>query len=321
MGYCDFVVKYDPKKDSSTDVAERILYSLFISRLKAKKPAVAFIGGDSGEGKSHSAINLQEILMRIQGLEFKDYLNDMNVYVPLEYPKKMRALLEDKRLKKANIITIHEAREIINAKDWSTFVNRAVADVNALSRQVKRMCFFIVSQFIKDISTDIRYTLNYYITVRRPKGKRARLYLSVMWKDDRDLEKPKLQKRKVSGYLVYPNGRYQRYVPQYLELPPLDKEVARIFDKADFDAKSRIMRTKLDQLMKQMSKDIGYEDKKLEAMVDYYVDNRQSLPSIGRQLRGKWRLKPEARDMHELTIDESREFEKRLNEKLTKVIG
>ena len=317
MAFCDFVVKYDDKMQPE-ELTKCILYSVWLKRLKAKKPAVIFIGGDSGEGKSESALKLQQILLSLQGLDLKDYVNDINVYTPLQYPQKLEALLFDKRLKKVNFICMHEAREIVKAKNWQSFLTQAIGDCNAMSRSIKRLGIFIISQFIRDITSDIRYTLNYYCIVRRPKNAYARLYINVLWKDDRDLEKPKLRKRKLSGYLLYPNGKYKRYVPQYLELKRPSKEVREIFEKEDYEAKAHIIRNKLNRLLQEMKQDIGEQSNKVTAMVEWYIKNDQNLNLIGRRVRNKLKLSEDFKQMHDLTKEEAIDFEKKLNVELGK---
>jgi hypothetical protein len=316
MGVCDFVVDYDPKKDTSEDITERILYSIFICRLKAKKPVVIFMGGDSGEGKSFSALKLQEVLMKMQGLKLQDYLDAVNIYTPLQYGEKVDKLLYDKELKKANILCFHEAREVVKAKNWQSFLSQSVADINAMSRTLKRMCVIIVSQFIRDITNDMRYTLNFYCTVRRPRNKRARLFINVLWKDDRDLEKPKLRKRRLSGYLRLPNGRFKKYVPQYLELSKPSPDIVERFEKSDYDAKASIIRNKLNRLIAEMKADAGEQNNKVTMMVEWYTKNIDNLNLIGKRYRGKWKVKKEVQEMHDLNSDELKMFEIKLNETL-----
>lgn len=316
MAFCDFVVKYDPKTEPPIELTKRILYSIIIKPIKAKKPRVIFIGGDSGEGKSFTVLRLQEILLEIQGLKLEDYIKNINVITPIEYPQKLDALLFNKEYKKVNIIGMHEAREVIKAKLWHGFLAQAIGDINAMSRTVKRLCIMIVSQFIRDITTDVRYTLHLYCKIRRPVGKRARLYINVMWKDDRDLEKPKLRKRKLSGYIVDPKGRYRRYVPQYFEMSKPRKENVQVFEKMDYDAKAAILRGKINKLIKEMKDEIGEKTKKVDVMVDWYIQHPDSIPKIGRQVRGKLKLRPQFREMHELTPSEARDFQNKINERL-----
>lgn len=319
MAFCDFVVRFDPAKDTPEELTKRILYAVWVKRLKAHKPCVVFMGGDSGEGKSLSVCRLQEIMFEVQGIEVSEqYFKAMNVFTPLQYPQKIDALLYAPELKKVNIITMHEAREVVKAKNWQSFLSQSVSDINAMSRSLKRLCVFVISQFIRDITTDIRYTLNYYCIVRRPKGKKPRVYINVMWKDDRDLEKPKLRKRKLSGYIVGPDGRWRRFVPQYLEMSLPKKETVELFERLDYEAKAGIIRKKLDRLLEEMKADIGEQSRKVESMVEFYVKNPDNLNVIGKQYRGDWKLRPEAREMHDLSKGEAQRFEKLINEAMKK---
>lgn len=316
MAFCDFVVKFDEEKEEPEELTKRILYSIYIKRLAANKPAITFIGGDSGEGKSFSALRLIELLYDIQGVDVNEFFEVSNVFTPLQYPEKIEKILFDKKYKKANLVCLHEAREVIKAKLWHSFITQAVADVNAMSRSIKRLGVFIISQFIRDITNDMRYTLNYYCIVRRPKGKRARLYINVLWKDDRDLEKPKLRKRKLSGYIVDKKGRYKRFVPQYLEMKKPSKEICELFDKLDTEAKSGIIKTKLARLMEEMQSEVGAESVKVEAMVNWYMKNPENLHTIGRRRKGKYIVKGEVQEMHGLSKDETVKFQNLLNKRL-----
>ena len=161
--------------------------------------------------------------------------------------------------------------------------------------------------------------LNYYIKVSRPKGKHARLYINVLWKDDRDLEKPRLRKRKLSGYIVDKNGKYRHYIPKYLEVKRPSKELRDRFDKADYDAKAMRIRAKMNKLIEDMKTEMGDESKKIEAMVKYYAKNTGNLQMIGKQHRGKWKLIPHARDMHGITREEAAVFETKLNDELKRI--
>lgn len=334
--YFDFCVRFDKDKDTPEELTKRILYSLFIQRIKAKKPVVAFIGADSGEGKSYSTLRLMELLLELQGINIRDVLDDVNVFTPIEYPVKLNNLLfpsetkkhyQDKLtneelekklrlLKKVNVICMHEAREIVKAKNWHTFLNQAISDVNAMSRSIKRLCFFVISQFIRDISSDIRYTLNYYITIHRPLGKKARLTISVLWKDDSDLERPRLKKRRIKGYLVDSKGRYRIYQPKYLELTKPSKDIREAFKKRDFESKAMIIRKKIERLVSELKVEMQIGSAKVDAMVNWYVKNQENLNLIGKRFRGKWKVKPEVKVMHELTDSEGKEFESKLNERM-----
>lgn len=314
MGYWyDFAIKYNPEKDTGIDLTKKVLFSIIIRRLMYKKPAVMFIAGKSGEGKTHTAVRIQQLLLELRGLDVRDYLQDINVFTPLEYPKKLNALLYDKRLKKVNIICAHEAREIVRAKDWQSFLTTSIADVNAMSRAIKRLCIMIISQNLKDIAREIRLTVNYYCKVTRPIGHNARLYINTMYEDDRDIDQPKIRKRRLTGYLVYPNGKYKKWTPKYLELSRLDKDIAKALDKADVDAKSGILRSKLNKLMEAMKKDIGDDANKLNAMLEWYLNNSDNLTTLGSVRKGKLTLNKEFKEMHSLSDDELKTFTEMIN--------
>jgi predicted RNA-binding protein Jag len=316
MAFCDFVIKYDPSIDTPQTVTKKIIYSIINKRMKAKKPTVIFVGGDSGEGKSESALTLSSIILENEGIDIKDYIDVINIYSPVQYAKKIDKLLFDKEYKKVNTVIIHEARELIKAKLWYSFLNTSISDINAMSRSVKRMCTIVISQFIKDIDSSIRYTLTYYITVRRPKGQHARLYINVLWKDDRDLEKPKLRKRKLSGYLWYPSGIRRRYVPEYLEVKRPPKDIIEIFENQDREAKAAVIRKKLERLMKEIDTDIGVKNDKVNHVVSWYITNRQNLTLIGKTTKKGFRTNADIKKLHDFTDEEAKEFQFKLNEKL-----
>lgn len=271
MNVCDFVVRYDPKTEPINTLSKRIIYSLSLNKIKHKFPSVWFIAGASGSGKSYTAITLQTIMLEMQDiLDIHNYINDINVFVPLEYPRKLNALLdkENKRLRKINIFTVHEARNIVSSKLWYSFVTRAISDVNAMSRQIKRICFIIISQSIMDITSDIRRTLDYYCVMKRyANGSRARLFINKMWIDERDLEKPKLRKRRIKGYFVDPSGKYNSIAPKYIELDTPDKELCKHFDNLDTQAKLEITNQKMNQLIKQIEAEVSTEKRKIQDII------------------------------------------------------
>jgi len=326
----DFVIKYNPNVDTQQDIARRIIYCSFVKPLLFKKPVVVFVGGDSGEGKSWAIIKLQEEIFTLLGLDPYMLIEHVNVHTPLQYPKKLKNLLYPReytndpdlclQLEKACILGVHEARTLVKAKKWRDFVSQAVSDVNAMSRSIKRICFLIVSQFIRDITTDVRYTLNYYCKVFRPLGKPARLYIQRIWKDDRDLEHPVLKKRKVRGYIVYPNGRYKFFSPDYIELSKPDRGLTEIFDRNDFESKGKIIHNMLEKMIKEMHIEAGIGSGKIAAMVEWYSQNPEDLHRIGKvTAKGKWNLKPDVRKIHDLTTVEFKEFKEKLNENLNKL--
>lgn len=315
----DYVVNYDPKNDNQLAVAARILNSLFIKRVKANKPVIWFVGGDSGNGKSYSTLWLQEILLGLQGLNVDDYLEDINIFTPLEYTTKMDAILNDKRLKKVNVVVIHEARDLVRSSNWNNFLSQTVSDVNTQSRQLKPLIIIIISQFIRDVTTDVRYSLTHYSTVSRPNSRTApsTIRLQKIWKDDRDLEKPKIRRSLFKGFLRLPNGRYQRHVLTGLQLKKPRQELCDRFDALDTEAKRSITQRKFKKLFIEMQKELGIEDAtKIDTMVDQFSSNLESIHLLGKRSRGKWRISDQGKKMFDLDKEETIEFERKFTEKL-----
>jgi len=312
----DFLVRFDPSCESEDVLGSRIIDSLFYGRLKQNKPCRVFIGGDSGEGKSLGAIKVAQSLLASDGLDLRDFMDVVNVYTPLDYPTKMKNLLFNKDLKKVRVLIMHEAREIIKAKLWQSFISQAVADINAQARHVKRLVTVIVSQFIRDITLDVRYTLNFYCTVERPRNSNARMRIYILWKDDSDIEKPKLRKRRIFGYVRTPTKTY-KFSPKYLTLSLVSKDLRDAFDLADYKAKEDIIKHKLEKIVKIIEADIGVGSSKIDSIVEYYSSHPENLTLIGKTKRGKFVLNSNFVKMHDLTAEEGKLFSQRLLDNIT----
>jgi len=312
MAYCDFVVEYSPNLEV---LSARIIRNLFLNRLKYKKPTVVLITGDSGEAKSYITLSIVDTLLKADGLDLINYLDQLMIFTPHQYAEKMDALLYDKSLKKLRTPILDEAREVIDAKRWFEFVIRAIAHINAMFRRIKPMAVFVVTQFIGDIDKSMRRTVTFYGKCVRPQGKKPHLYLYRIWKDDRDLENPKMRKRRVFGYVKMPDGSRMKVMPHFrFKLPR--KEIIRKYEKLNYEAKTRIIKLKLAAILKSLKDDIKSTHDKVAAMVDFYVNKPEALPMIIERRRGKMVLKKDFEKMQDWTGDEIREFKKALFEKL-----
>lgn len=311
--YCDFVVPYskDPKA-----IAESIIRNICLNRLKYHKPTIILVAGDSGEAKSYNTLRILEVLCKEWGIELKDYLNDLIIFTPYEYATKMDNLLYDPRLKKVKAVVLDEAREVIDAKNWYEFSNRAIAHINAMFRRIKPMVVFIVTQYIGDVDASVRRTLTFYAKSIRPLGQKPHLYLYRTWKDDYDLENPKLRRRRVFGY-VKKGGRRIKFYPSFRLNKP-SKEVIEIYEKLNYNAKTKIIKMKLNAILKRLGSEVKAPYAKLDAIIDFYVKKPDTLNLILEKRRGKSRLKKDVAAMHELNQDEIKEFEIRLFEKMKK---
>jgi len=313
--YIDFIIDYneDPKI-----MGEHILQNITVNRLKAKKPCIIFIGGDSGEGKSCMGLKIVDAVNKKYDIDTLDTLNDSVVYLPVEYLTKLDNCLHWKQcgrkdLKDLHVMMIDEAREVVRARDWYTFINRAIADCNAMSRRIKPMVLIVISQFIKDIDSAIRYTLTYYAECQRPLSGRTRVNLERVWKNTYDLERPRLCKRPLRGYIRSDNTMSKFYPKFEANMP--NRKIFNKYDEENFNAKSKILRKRIEETINKMKKQVDIFDK-VQALVDYYFKNPDQLTTIIDPRYKKFRLRKNFKDMHEITSIEQKEFEKRLEEKL-----
>lgn len=318
MGRADFIVKHDPKKESDNDLAKKIVVALFCNPMRYKKPVKVGVFGDSGEGKSSAYLSLASVMLEAEGIDIRNpkILNTINAYTPLEYMEKLDKLLSDKEYKKVKMFGVHEARVLVSAKDWQSFTTQAVGNVNAMSRSIKPLAFFIISQFMSDITKDVRKTLNYVIECDRPLGASTRIYIHKIWHDTRDLENTKMRKRRVRGIIVHPNGRRIPFMPNYIELRLPFPEIMKEFDKQDTMAKKSLLKQTIEKTIQAMKAKFDMEDSKVKGASEFYTDNPEMLTKIGKISRGKFKLKEEVKLMHDFTSEEVKRFGELLTEKM-----
>ena len=319
MNIRDFVVFWDSESEPESVLVERILYSLFVKRLKANKPVIAAVIAKSGEGKSWAMNKLFEALMSAQGISLVDNLDFFrvgSVTNPLQYSEKVDKILTDKAYKKLNVLNIHDAG-MLNEKNWQSFINLVVSDVNNLSRKLKPLALFYIAQYIKSVGSQVRPTLTHYITLSRPLKGNSRMTIEIVYNDERDLEKPKLRKRRVSGFVVDPkDGSYQRFVPSYFEMSPPSKALIAEFDILDYEGKEVYLKNKLSKLLAQMKAEIGDVSERVSLVLDYYKGNPDLLSVVAHRGKRGWKLNSRFREVHDFTVAEERLFSKRLNESL-----
>lgn len=317
--FIDFVVPWNADPDL---LGRSIIRSITCSRLKARKPCIILIVGDSGEGKSFTGIKIVEVVNDEFGIDTKEHLDDSMIYTPLEYVQKMNNCLYYKRndrpdLKDLRILCIDEAREVIRARLWYTFLNQAISDCNAMSRAIKPIVLLVITQFIKDIDSSVRYTINFYGKCQRPLSGSTRFELERVWKNDYDLERPRLCKRPVAG-MVRENHSQWMFRPHFqVRLP--DKEIVKHYEERSFESKSKILRKKIEKTLQVLEKEMGHEFDKVAELVKYYVHQHPEQIDLIRDSKyRKFRLRKTFADMHGLTHIEVEDFEKRFLEESEK---
>lgn len=309
----DFVLQYTEDKDA---MAQAIIKSLFVEEVKDNKPCIIMFAGDSGTGKSHDSLNIAKRILRHEGLELKDFVNDVCIYTPLEYPTKMKALLEEQRLKKVIVMIIDEAREVVKASDWQSFVNITIADINATFRRIKPMIIIVNTQFIKDIDPKIRRTLTFYGECFRYRRHKAMMRLYKLWKDTYDLDNPKLKKRRIRG-IVIKNGKRIIYSPKHLTFDRVDKETIDKYEEASYHAKKELINYKLQKLIDSMQREYKGLYTKVNAAVDYYSGDNRLYETVLERHRGKLRVNKNVQAFMGFDKEQVLEFQNKLIKRLS----
>jgi len=317
----DFIVDYYPEKETLQDLARKIIKSLFVNRKRGKKMTFCVVTGDSREGKSWTVLTIADIILNEEGLDFVDHVNDTVIYTPLEYQQKMNAILYEKRLKKLYVAIMDEARELVKAKKWQSIINQVIADVNAMAGRIKILVFFVVTQAFSDIDKTSRHTITYYATCYRPLKQRVKFEIFKVYKDDRDLENVKLKKRRIYGFVrVHKPGKPVKtifYMPSAFRFAVPRKAITDIYEPENLEKKGKIIREKLDRMLKELENEFKDSYSKVNSMVEWYIDHPDQLNLFIKRSRGKISIKPGFKKMHDLSNEEAREFKERLLEKLT----
>lgn len=302
---------------SEKEVVDVFFSRIFLKRIKNNKPCVFGIFGNSGEGKSSASLYIQQTILDMLGEKLEDYVDDINIFTPLEYTHKINKILFDKKLKKIPFLCIQEASQVVNSKDWQNFLVRSIADINNLSRRVKPLNIIIVSQFLPDVVNTIRRSLNYYSNVRRPLGSNIKMIIKELYMDDSDIDNIKLKKRNINC-LILTKNRKLKFSPSYIEIPRVRKSVWKIFTKLDFEKKQTILKKKMIEVLNEIQKDIGLPKDRILPLAQFYGNNPEQLQEIGKQTKNGFKVNKDFKLMHSLTDEEIIVFEKTLFDLLKK---
>lgn len=317
----DFIVDYDPDKDTEEDVSERILIHIFYYKLKQNKPCNIFISGGSGSGKTLASIRIQQLICKAEGINALDFLDVMNIFTTTEYSEKMKKLLYDSNYKKVKVVAIQEGRILVNSKEWNQWINLTVAQVTALQRALKRMVFIVVSQNLRDITTDMRFQMHYFCEVKRSNNRESHLSIRKITEDVHDLMKPKIQATKIHGLLVYPNGSQRWLTIPHFRLKKPAREYCERIEHLDHEAKAQIINNQLDKLLKQMNRGLVDETAKVQKIIDFYKSQPELINTVIRRYRNKYVGLPDLKKVHDFTKSEEELFLRRVNNEWATLIG
>lgn len=316
----DFFLTF-PEVGSYKDEERALTWAMFdyafLEPIRCGKNCFILLTGGSREGKSATAGTLIEELLRRKGIEFKDYVNDIFIYTPMEYPRKMQALLHDERLKDIPFAVIDDARFTVSAKSWYSIINRSIAEISSISGRQKTIVLIICTQFLSDLDKDMRRFLNYWGACYRPLHEPTEVRFYNFWHDERDPESVKLKKRPFKGVVVR-GKKYVTHIPTKFIFHMPSKEAWHLYDDASFKAKSKLLKSRFDKLMRGIEKEAGLTER-VDKMVEFYSDPkmREHIMSCFYFSANKHlKLRKEAFDVLQLDKSEGVEFAQKFSKRL-----
>lgn len=287
----------------------------FMERIRCNKITVVVLTGDTSEGKSSISQALVEEFCRLEGINYADFVDDVTIYTPLEYPEKQKALLFDERLKPIQFMIIDEGRLVVRAKDWFSYINQVIADIFAMQRRIKRLLIIINTQSLEDIDKDLRRRITFWGIVYRPLHEKARLYLNKFWDDMREPENIRLKKRMFRG-IVEEDGVKKILTIPFIKFPLPSKAVWDKYDDHSYIAKAAILKKKLNDLLESMKAKYGVESDRVNNLFNFYTkpENIEELylhGAIGK--KGEFKLKKKAIEIFGLLPEQAKQFNEKAN--------
>lgn len=314
----DYILKITDPNNMPSGI-DRIEYA-FLERNRAKKNTLVAHTGLSSEGKSTISLNIVDKILAKQGYDLAKYLDDIVIYTPFEYPKKIDKHFEDKELKDIPFAIIDDARFVVSSKNWRSFLNQAITEVLSVSRVKKPMTMIFNTQFLKDLDKDIRLLINYWGECKRPLHSKPYVKYISFYHDTSDPMNIKIKKARFKGILEYPDGRRVKEIPSAFHFSKVRPEVWHAYETASFNAKGKLIRKKLDALIEAMKKEHGLGDR-VASLVDWYKkpEHWQELMLFFEYKRRKVSLKKEAYEVLGLTRQEALDFKEQIQDYIKSV--
>ena len=180
-----------------------------------------------------------------------------------------------------------------------------------MSRAIKPLMVFIITQSIKDVDNATRRTINYEVKCSRRGSMPVEAEVYRYWIDDKNPEHPVLRKRKVYG-IIDRDGEQIKIQPRFIIKRPT-KPVIEIYEKLMIDGKQKLLDDKLRKLTDEMKKDIEKGTfSRVEELHKFFTSNPDNLKDWAEYKRKKWKLKPERIAMLSLNKPQVQELERRL---------
>lgn len=281
----DFVIDWQGDMENTTKL---IFQRILLNPINDNKPLFVVLTGESGSGKSYTAIKLQDWIYNARDLDYANYLTKNIVLNPLGYAIQIQEILNDKELKPIFTIQIDEGRFVVGAENWGTFVNTSIGHVNASTRAIRPMITFIVTQSLRDIDKRLRDSINIQLICRKKNGQ---VFVTVrkFWVDDRDLENVKLRYRRMQGTINFDDGTKQRVM---LAFRPkiIRNELKEPYETLMKSIKGSIIDKVMERLLIRIKKDLGETQLgRVEIIADKLISNRGLLLEVGKMQGSRWR--------------------------------
>jgi DNA replication protein DnaC len=311
----DAVINCETDEQANDDefVSKQLLRSLTLNRLEADKPSVILITGDSGEGKSKTAIRVAHEILTMQGINIREYMDDIIVYNPFEFMNKVKAILTEERLKHINVFILDEARGIVGANSWNSFINQAIATVNAVSRGVKPLVIIIISQDVGDIDRSTRKTIRYEFICSRPLHDRVRIRPVIYYKYRArgSVEKMELRYRDMQVDVRAPTVS-NSWSPPILIVKQLEDDIWQIYKSQEKERKIKLIENKTNQMVSRLKKEWAGDESRVDKVYNALLENGDKLNEITILRYGRRRVNPDALEFSDWSKHEIKELETKL---------
>lgn len=313
LAFQDFVCEF---KEHEDDQVAEIFSNIVFNRIDNNKNCIIMVTGKSGEGKSRFVLSSLSILAKKRGIDLHKFLDTIIMFTPPDYVKSMPKIIYSPEFKDVCFVWMDEGRVLIEKQKWQSFVNITIAHINAMVRGIKRIVFFIVTQSPKDIDSNVRRTIDFWVLCKRPGHHSTEVKFYVIYEDTRDIEKIKLRYRRLKGAIKMPNGKRKFIVPKFVFRMP-ETELDNLYQKIHDERKGRILAQKIQELAKSFEKQEGATFTKVDKLVDWILEKPERQQELVKLSRGKLRLLPHAREMYDLTDAERDYFDEKMKVKLS----
>lgn len=306
----------ESKDDLVIRITKEILKVLTLHRIKGNKPCIIFIEGKSGEGKTVASVKLIEVIRGFVEQQLNETLDieKQYVYTPFEYPDKLEWILKSPEAKDKHVLVFGEARNLVKAKTWFSVINQSIGDINAMSRGIKPLIFIVISQNIKDIEKDTRFTIDYQVKCSRVIGQNSKIRWYRVFMTD-NIENPRLRKRRVTGTIIL-DGKSYKITLKTITVTMPNKELMEQVDSLDREHKLKIIMKKLDKMRKVLRKELP-RGTRLEEIADNIIKEQGALNLVIRRGKGgTMKVRREIQKVYDFSEQDFRDFEKILREKL-----